>query len=82
MLTKVMIAHVDMLSAWMKSQKSGKFKCPRIVIKNLAIHVGLGIDNFKFTLPHFLDEYHKVNDIMMGYRHVYELRFSGRKPNP
>ena len=66
MLTKVVILHVDMLSVWAESQKSGKFKCT-----NLAIHVGLCIDNIKFMLPHFLDEFHEGNDIMEGHRHGY-----------
>ena len=64
MLMKVMIvAYVDVLCMWMESWKSGKLKCTRIVFKDLAIHVGLCIDNFKFRRPHFLEEVNEMNGI-------------------
>ena len=59
MLMKVTKAHVDMLSAWVESRESGKFKCTRVILKNLDIHVVLHIDNVKFMLPHFLVGFHE-----------------------
>ena len=53
MLTK-MVALIDMLGAWVESRKPGKFKCTRVILKYFAMHVGLHIDNIKFTLPHSL----------------------------
>lgn len=76
MLMKMVIAHIDMLGAWTKSWKSGKFKCTRIILKSLAIHVGLLIDNVKFMLPHFLDEFPEGNDVTEGHGHDDVLHFS------
>jgi hypothetical protein len=45
MLTKVVLANIDVLGAWAKSRKSGKFKCARVILKDLAIHVGLRLGN-------------------------------------
>ncbi len=57
MFTKVMVADINMLGAWTESWKPGKFKCARIVLKDLVIYVRLCIDDVKFTLPHFLDKF-------------------------
>ena len=81
MLTKVVIAHVDKLGVWRVSQKSGKFKCTRVIPKNRAIHVGLHIDNIKFMLPHFGDKFHEGNDVMEGHRHGYVLHFGHGERN-
>ena len=53
MLSKVMIAYIEMFSACTESWESGKLKCARVSFKDLAIHVRLCIDYVKFTIPSF-----------------------------
>ena len=67
MLSKVMIAYVDVLGKLTESWESGKFKCARVIFKDFAIHVGLCIDYVKFTLPHFLDKCREWNDVTKGH---------------
>jgi hypothetical protein len=67
----LMVAYVDVLSARTQKWKSVQFKHPKIAFTSLAIHVGLHIDYLKFMLPHFLDEFHKGNDVTIGHTHDY-----------
>ena len=41
MFTEVVIADIDVLSAWTKFWKSCKFQCTRIIFKDLAYTYGL-----------------------------------------
>ena len=54
MLTKVMIANVDVLGARPELRKPCKFKCTGIVFKNFAVDIRCGADNLEMLLPHFL----------------------------
>ena len=54
MLTKMMIAYVDMLCPRSKFGKSCQFKCTGIILEDLAIHMGLDAEDLEISLPHFL----------------------------
>lgn len=76
-----MIAHVDVLGTQAETWKPSNFKCPRVILKNLAVLVELHIGNTKFMFPSFLDELHEGNDVRKGHTHGYVLSFCHEKCN-
>ncbi len=56
MLSEVMVTYVDVLGMRTKLWKTGKFQCTGVVLKNLAVYVGLGTDGLKTLLANFLDQ--------------------------
>ncbi len=56
--TKVMVIYVDVLVTRAKLWKPCKFQRTRVVFKNLAVYVGLGMDNLKTLLANFLNQKH------------------------
>jgi hypothetical protein len=77
--TEMMVTDVDMLGAWTKLGKSGKFQCSRIVFKDFAIDVRLGIDDWDIVAFHFLNELHDWNDISKRHGHSNVFSFSRRE---
>jgi hypothetical protein len=55
---KVMVTYVDVLGMRMKLWKPSKFQCTGVILKNLAVYVGLGSDDLKTLLANFLDQTH------------------------
>ncbi len=55
MLAKMMVAHVDVLSARAKLWKSCKFKNTLVVFKDFAVDIGFGADDRNVVFLHFLD---------------------------
>ncbi len=53
---KVMVTYVDVLGTRAKLWKPCKFQCTGVVFKNLAVYIGLGIDNLKTLLANFLNQ--------------------------
>jgi hypothetical protein len=58
MFAKVMITYVDVLGTRAKLWKPGVFQCTGVVLKNLAVYVGLGTDDLKSLLANFLYQKH------------------------
>ncbi len=77
MFTEVVVADIDVLSAWAKFWKSCKFQCTRSILKDLAVHIWLGANDWDVALPHFLDETHDWNNILKGHGHGNVLSLSG-----
>ena len=63
MFTKMMIAYADVLCHGSNLGKSCRFKCTRIILKDLAIHMGFGAEDLEILLPHFLQKSHDRNEI-------------------
>jgi hypothetical protein len=63
MFTKMMVTHIDVLGPRVKLGKPCQFKGTRVVFKNLAILIRLGLKNLEILLPHFLQQPHDSNDI-------------------
>ncbi len=55
MFTEVMVADVDVLGAGAQLGKPCQFQCTCIVLKDLAIDVGLGADDWNVLVLHFLN---------------------------
>ncbi len=56
---KVMVTYyVDVFGMRMKLWKPSEFQCTGVVLKNLAVYVGLGADDLKTLLANFLDQKH------------------------
>jgi hypothetical protein len=81
MFTEVVVADIDVLSAWAKFWKSCKFQCTRIILKDLAVHICLGENDWDVALPPFLDETHDWNNILKGHGHGDVLSLCGQKSN-
>ena len=81
MFTEVVVADIDVLSAWAKFWKSCKFQCTRIVLKDLAVHIRFGANDWDVALLHFLDETHDWNNISKGHGHGNVLSLCGQKSN-
>ncbi len=58
MFAKVMETYVDVLGTRAKLRKPCKFQQTGVVLKNLAVYVGLGTDNLKNLLVNFLNQKH------------------------
>jgi hypothetical protein len=58
MFVKMIITHVDVLGKRIKLWEPSKFQCTGVVLKNLAVYVGLGTDNLKPLLANFFDQKH------------------------
>jgi hypothetical protein len=58
LFVKVMVTYVDGLGTRMKLWEPGKFQCTRVILKNLAVYVGLGTDDLKTLLANFLYQKH------------------------
>ena len=54
MFAKMMVPYVNVLGPRAKLRKPYQFKGTRIVFKDLTVHVGLGTQDIKVLLPHFL----------------------------
>ncbi len=77
--TKMMVAYIDVLGAWTKFGKSGKFQHSRVVLKDFAVDIRFGIDDWDVVVLHFLNEFHDWNDISKRHGHGNVLSFSGRE---
>jgi hypothetical protein len=55
---KVMVKHVDLLGMRAKLLKSGEFQCTRVVLKNIAVYIGLDTNDLKTLLANFLHQKH------------------------
>jgi hypothetical protein len=56
---KVMVTYVDVLGMRAKLWKPCEAQCTRVVLKNLAVYVGLGTDDLETLLANlFLDQKH------------------------
>jgi hypothetical protein len=77
LLTKVMVAHINMLGARAEFWKSGKFEGSRIIFEYLTINIRFGADDRDVVFFHFLDEFHDRDDIAKRHRHSNILSFSG-----
>ena len=81
MFMKVIVTYTDVLGMWKEPWQSFKFKCTRVVLKDLAVYKGLHVYNFNFMLSHFLNKFHEKNDITGGHRHGYVLCIRSREHN-
>jgi hypothetical protein len=63
MVTKMMIAYVDVLGPRAKVKKPCHLEGTRLVFKDFAIHIGLGTKNHEILLLHFLQQPHDKNDV-------------------
>jgi hypothetical protein len=61
---KVMVTYVDMLGMRTKLWKPSKLQCTRVVLKNIAVYVGLGTDDLKTLLTNFLNQKHNGKYIL------------------
>jgi hypothetical protein len=48
-----MVTYVDVLGTRAKLWKLSEFQCTGVVLKNLAVYVGLGTDDLKALLANF-----------------------------
>jgi hypothetical protein len=55
---KVMVTYVDVLGTRAKLWKPSEFQCTGVILKNLAVYVGLGTDYLKTLLENFLGQKH------------------------
>ncbi len=55
MFTEVMVADIDVLGAGAQLGKSCQFQRTCIVLKDLAIDIGLGADDWNVPVLHFLN---------------------------
>jgi hypothetical protein len=55
---KVMAIYVDVLGMRAKLLEPTEFQCTRVILKNLAVYVGLGTDDLETLLANFLDQKH------------------------
>jgi hypothetical protein len=76
MLSKVVVAYIDVLCAWMESWESDKF-IHQSCSQDLAIHIRLCIDYVEFTIPHLFGGFHEGNDVTNGHRHDITLCYHG-----
>ncbi len=56
LFVKVMATYIDVLGTRTKLWKPSEFQCTGIILKNLAVYVGLGTDDLKTLLANFLDQ--------------------------
>ncbi len=56
---KVMVTYVDVLGARAKLLwQPTEFQCTGVILKNLAVYIGLGTNDLKTLLANFLDQKH------------------------
>jgi hypothetical protein len=65
-----------MLGTRMEIWKPSEFQCTRVIFKNLAVYLGLGIDELKILLTNFLNQKHDRKYISKELRHGDVLSFS------
>jgi hypothetical protein len=53
MFTKVMVADIDMFRSGTKLGESSQFQSARVVLKDLAVDVGLSTNDLKVSFLHF-----------------------------
>jgi hypothetical protein len=58
MLAKMMVPHIDVFSIRTKFWEPSEFQCTEVILKNRAIYVGLGTDDWKPFLSNFLNQKH------------------------
>ena len=58
-----------------------KFKFSQIVLKNFAINIRLLVLNVLFLISHFIDQFHKQDDILLSHGHGNVLSFCGEQHN-
>jgi hypothetical protein len=61
---KMMVTYFDVLGTRTKLWKPCKFHCTGVVLKNLAVYVGLGTDDLKTLLANFLNKKHNGKYIL------------------
>jgi hypothetical protein len=57
-LQKMMVSYIDVLGTKTKLWKPSKFQCTGVVLKYLAVYIGLSTDDLKTLLANFLNQKH------------------------